>query len=102
MAANLEVRTGDCLPISLALKQADGSNFDLTGYTAVLDVKWDDEELDPGSPSVDSGEGTITLTMTGSLTEQLPLGKKARLMLELTSPDGCVKTIEIGKIRVRD
>lgn len=104
MAANFEVYKGDCLPISLACKQSDGTVFDLTGYGVGVRAKWgeaSDEYVDLPSPVNGESLGTVTGTYTATNVAEMPEGKTTRLHLRLTQPSGCIKTIFLGRVRVR-
>lgn len=104
MAANFEVYKGDCLSISLACKQSDGTVFDLTGYGVGVRAKWgegSDGYVDLASPSNGEALGTVTGEFTSTQVDLMPEGKTTRAYLRLTQPSGCLKTIFLGRVRVR-
>jgi hypothetical protein len=108
MAATLQVYQGDALPVSLLLKDSDGDAFDLTGYSAELQAKWgesdveDLEVLEDDDLTLGGVAGTITGKFSGSQTDNFPEGKRIKLFLRLTEPDGDIKTHMIARVKVKN
>jgi hypothetical protein len=96
------INRGDTLQISLTAKDADDAVVNLTGYTSVIEVVWPDDERFTLSGVVQTNNaGTIVGSLTAVQTALLDIGKLTKVNLILTFPDASIKTIPVGRIRVR-
>jgi hypothetical protein len=99
---NLYVEAGATFSRQITYTNPDGSVFDLTGYTAALQVR-----LTPSSatavltkaPSINTTTGVISWTFTASETSTL-LAPKYVYAIELTNTNGTVIRFVEGDITV--
>lgn len=100
------VEGGDCLPLRVILKDENGSEIALAGYTSRFYAAWNGGSItldsatdglditDQDSPSV----GGISGELSGTQTGQLPFGRLTTYEWSVTQPDGCILTFMTGYI----
>lgn len=109
-----EVEGGDCLTLKVILRDGNGDQMDLTGYSSTLAITWprnnsltlysgDRLEMieDGDSPTANSPQGdvsAITGELTGAETNALPYGRQTKYEWSVTQPNGCKLTFLKGYI----
>ncbi len=104
----LNIVRGDCLPFLIEWA-ADGAPVDLTGYGAELAITWDNvgglpgvtpgaARLDPAA--IDAPNGAIDFLVPAAITAEWGPYHHVHYQIRVTQPDGCVKTILRGPIKV--
>lgn len=100
--ANLYVEAGATFTRSVTYTNADGSLFDLTGYSAELQVRETAASATAAitvEPTIDVETATITWTFTATETSSLTASKYVYAM-ELTHIDGSVIRFIEGDVTV--
>lgn len=109
-----EVEGGDCLPLNILLRDGNGDQLNLLGYSSTLSITWPRnnslilysgdrlEMVESGdSPEGDSpagDPGRIVGSLTGAETNNLPYGRQTKYEWSVTQPNGCKLTFLKGYI----
>ena len=101
--ADIGIYQGDDWGAFVTVLDAAGMNKDLTGYTAVAQVRRQVADKDPLivaelTIAIQTAAPQISLSLTHDQTA--PLSESYVWDLELTAPDGIVTTILAGAVRV--
>lgn len=102
---SVKIFRGDTWTRAWTIRDAENNVIDLTGATARLHIRDENDNLiyaatmDNGSISIDAPNGTIYLTVDASITRNMNPGTYY-FDIEVTYPNGTVKTYEQEKLKV--
>lgn len=103
-AYNLTIVAGDSFSRSVTLKEQDGTPIDLTGYSALAQVRASassDTVLATFTTAIDAPNGAVTLSLDTTQTRALGSGAVWDLQLSLdASPTTATHTVIGGQVTV--
>lgn len=105
-ARDFAVTAGDCLPLSFQLLDGSGNGIALTGYGVLFALLWDGGtlQLSTGNGRLSVVEGEDGAVISGEIASAesaaLPPGRRTTYRLTLTEPDGCIRTVLGGYVRI--
>jgi hypothetical protein len=90
----------DCLALAIHLVGPGETSVDLTGYTAELELAYEETTTVITEPEleIEPTEGTLQTLLEGSSVQTLPLGRITRHRWVLIESGGCRRTVLQGYI----
>lgn len=100
---DLVLYRGDYFPMTVTLKDANGTALNLTGYTAKAQIKTGFTDTLPYNftTTIDAANGKVTLILTSAVSETIPGGSYI-WDFQVTDGSGNVRTYLAGDVTVYD
>lgn len=100
---NMELWRGDYFPMTITLKNDNGTALNLTGYTAKASIRanFDDPVAYNFTVTITAATGTISIVLPSSVSSTIPAGDYI-WDFQVTEPSGNNRTYIAGDVRIFD